>query len=257
MSVRAPSRLARMRLRSSRPLSMALASKYTWTTVPLENTATTVPVAGSTSAVASRTSTPVIFLISCRRASRAGGEELTMKLLHLRRAGRRPGERVLGRRQGSMHRDHQGALALDDGHGLGLDSRPRALERLSSTSDPVGHRLLTLGVVHRSPPAGCGAVTQQKSRRDRTPSGIPSRRLTLQRGPPARPGCSSFSHPTIVRSELSPWSRARSANGDSISLQPKPQANSPPGACLSLLGLAHQRRFRKREEHHLLARHGG
>ena len=37
--------------------------------VPLVNTCTTVPVVVSTSAVASRTSTPVIRLISCRSDS--------------------------------------------------------------------------------------------------------------------------------------------------------------------------------------------
>ena len=45
------------------------ASRKTCTTVPVVNAWTTVPVAASTSATASRTSTPVIRLISCRSES--------------------------------------------------------------------------------------------------------------------------------------------------------------------------------------------
>src|SRR5208337_5374521 len=48
---------------------MPLASRNTCTTVPVVNTCTTVPVAVSISALASRTSTPVIRLISCRSQS--------------------------------------------------------------------------------------------------------------------------------------------------------------------------------------------
>ena len=48
---------------------MPLASKNTCTTVPVVKTCTTVPVVVSISALASRTSTPVIRLISCRSVS--------------------------------------------------------------------------------------------------------------------------------------------------------------------------------------------
>src|SRR4051794_24987205 len=40
-----------------------------WTMSPVVNACTTAPVAGSTSAAASRTSMPVILLISCRSES--------------------------------------------------------------------------------------------------------------------------------------------------------------------------------------------
>src|SRR5262249_27721910 len=45
------------------------ASWNTWTTFPVVNACTTAPLTGSTSAVASRTSMPVILLISCRSES--------------------------------------------------------------------------------------------------------------------------------------------------------------------------------------------
>ena len=55
--------------------------------VPVANTFTTVPVVVSTPAVASRTSTPVMRLISCRSPSDAG-VKLLVKLLDLGCPGR-------------------------------------------------------------------------------------------------------------------------------------------------------------------------
>ena len=74
--------------------------------VPFVNTCTTVPVLGSTSAVASRTSTPVILWISCRERLAGAGEQLPVKILHLSGACRSFGQGLLGRRQSAMQRYH-------------------------------------------------------------------------------------------------------------------------------------------------------
>ena len=96
--------------------------------VPLVKTCTTVPVVVSTSAVASRTSTPVIRLISLPQRLGGGGEQLAVKLLHLGGPVRGLGQGLLGRRQRPVERDDQRVLTQDHRRRIGHVARSLLLE---------------------------------------------------------------------------------------------------------------------------------
>ena len=129
---------------------MPLASKYTCTTVPVEKTCTTVPVVVSISALASRTSTPVIRLISCRSAVGGVVEQLAVKVLHLSGPFRGLGKGPLGRRQGPVQGDDQRLVTQDHGHRLGRVAGSLLLESDGRLGDLLRHG--QIGLVHPVPP---------------------------------------------------------------------------------------------------------
>ena len=133
-----------IRSRSNCPRVRRWASRNTCTIVPVVKTCTTVPVVGSTSAVASRTSTPVIRLDLLPQRVGGVGEQLPVKLLHLGGAGRALGQGLLGRRQGPVQRDHQRVLAQDHGHRLGHVARSLLLESACRLGDLLRHARIEL-----------------------------------------------------------------------------------------------------------------
>ena len=110
------------------PAATAPAKRYTCTAVPVVKTWMTVPVAGSTSAVASRTSTPVIRRISVPEGAGRVGKQLTVELLHLSGAARSTGQGLLGGGQRPVQRDDQRSFAEHHGHGMGRVAGPLPLE---------------------------------------------------------------------------------------------------------------------------------
>ena len=67
------------------------------------------------------------------------GEQLPVKVLHLRGACRAVGQGLLSGRQGPVQRDHQGVLAEDHGHRFRRVARPLLLESTRRLGNLLGH----------------------------------------------------------------------------------------------------------------------
>ena len=117
--------------------------------MPVVKTCTTVPVVVSTSAIASRTSTPVIRLIVLPQLVEGVAEQLPVKLLHLGSALGALGQGPLGRRQRPVQGDQQSVPAEDHGHRLGLVTRSLLLEGACRLCNLLGYARIEL--FHRTP----------------------------------------------------------------------------------------------------------
>jgi hypothetical protein len=107
--------------------------------VPVVKTWTTVPVVVSTSAVASRTSTPVIFFDLPLERLGVVCEQLPVELSYLRSAGGTIGQDFLSRRECLVQCDDQRVVAQNDRHRLGQMARSLFLERTRCPGDLLCH----------------------------------------------------------------------------------------------------------------------